>query len=540
VGNVVPVTVNGSDRDRIFEVGLGKNVLIKELTLEDGYARVPKGSGMGGAILDQGNLTLDTDVLNYNRAYLNGGAIEAATTAGTAGVSVSLRVLNSSFTGNRAIFGSGGAISNRTGLRETPGVNILVDSTTFYGNTAALTGGAIDFDIPVFILATGGFGASSLTVQSTNSTSFFQGNEAADGGAIHFGTSVALNGGTAKLYVNATTFDSNDAFGSITAATNRGAGGAINMPLTVGQKSTAISAVITYSTFTGNWANFGGAVNTTLKTSETGVGLVSLDQDSLSFNQAVLGGAIYQDENGNSVDPSGAPNFVTSVTLTNSNVDNNVATSIEPTPQKPINGAGGGIFATVQGNRFTLMDYVNDTVAYNSAVTSTFTASRADGGGILLTGSNPNQTATISLNSLTVAYNYADNDGGGTWVPMGSVAPPLNPWVRNCIFDSNTAGGIGPNVFGSVLSLGHGYNILNNAAGSIGFTDPTDLTASPSGLDTQLALNGGSTLNLMPSSPMVVGNGFPAPAQFDDPTLDQRGFNRAGPTSRGAVDPNGF
>jgi hypothetical protein len=559
MGNPVNVIIDGSHRDRIFEIvpvpgpgGSIPNVTICDLTFRNGYARLPGSAvegdpGYGGAILNEGNLTVNTDVFQYNWAQVSGGAIETTPALGSTGSgSVSLTVLNSTFTANHAWTGFGGAISTQNGQREQTGSttsSINVDSSIFEYNIAALGGGAIDVDMPYYV---GGPSSSSLTV--TNSS--FEGNEATDGGGIFFGGNHIVSGPlTMTLTVANSTFDGNDASSAtsaLTSGTFRGNGGAIDISLQLSGPAQA-TAQICGSTFTGNSANFGGALSTTLWTNNFAQGRVLIDQDTVSDNRAVYGGGIYLDVNGASFDATGGPGFLTDVRVTNSTVDDNVATSVDTgsTTTPVYNGLGGGIYATVQGTRYTVLDFVNDTVAYNSAVTATFAASVADGGGMYLTTPTGQPAAITSLNSLTVAYNYADHDGGGLWVAFAGTAPGLNPWVRNCAFCSNTipTGNIGPDVHGAVIS--HGFNFLSDATGWVGFTAALfDQFPVNCQLDTQLAANGGPTLTLMPlpSSPLIGATNYtlipPPPQLNDDPVYDQRGFLRNPTmTSCGAVDP---
>jgi hypothetical protein len=527
LGHAVPVTIDGSNQDRIFEVAPGKTVTIKELTLTDGYARLSSKTvpGTGGAILNEGNLTVDTVTFNFNRAWGSGGAIETTTGAVTAAPSsASLTITSCGFKGNRAITGSGGAISVNDGQREQLGIGnelINVVHSTFSDNWAALDGGAINFDLPYYTIPSA---IGALTVASST----FQGNEAADGGGIYFGANHPATGaGLWEMKVLNSTFDSNAAFGALTSTSFRGNGGAIDLSLILAGNTTAITG-IQGSSFTGNWANFGGAISTIVQTTNNSTATVTIDQDSLSSNQGIWGGGIYTTLTGGST-------RLTAVKVTNSTVDDNLATSFQ-TGATVYNAQGGGIFANVTGNSNTLLDLVNDTVAYNSAVTSTFTPSFGAGGGIYLTGIG--QAPTVSLNSLTVAYNFAATAGGGLWVPLPFLSAFVQPWVRNCAFDLNTVGpgGIGPDVFGMVTS--HGYNILSTSNPSFSPLKKDIQAAGDLKLATLLANNGGPTLTLMPQSGSpVLGNGFPSPAQFDDPGTDQRGHLRSKPTSRGAVDP---
>jgi predicted outer membrane repeat protein len=531
-GAVMPVTVNGFDRDRIFEVLPGNTVLIKELTLTDGYARMPGSSkpGLGGAILNQGFLTLDTDVFNYNRASNSGGAVE--TTVPGPSASASLTVLHSRFRGNRALTGYGGAISNNDPMTDHVGgmsLIISVESTLFVGNTAGTDGGAIDFSLPYTVSAPSASG--SLTV--TNST--IGANEGADGGGIYFGANHPVSGGTWTTVVETSLFDSNVADGSLTSASFPGLGGGIVISLILPQNAIA-SALIQNSTITGNAANYGGGIAVIAFTQGQSGILVQIDQCSIAYNEGVQGGGVYIQLDGESINTGCFGGiWQTCVYVTNSTIDDNVASSTA-VGGTVYEGDGGGLYAFVKGDLFTLLDCVNDTVAYNTAVTSTSGPSTANGGGLYLTG--PTSPALTSLNSLTVAYNYADTNGGGLWAPPGPVgAPPLNVWVRNCAFDLNTVGpgGMGPDVYGSVLS--HGYNILSTVNPS--FTDPTDIIgAGDLLLDTQLTPYGATSVLLpLPGSPVIGSGGYASMPQFDDPATDQGGFVRASPTNRGSVGP---
>jgi predicted outer membrane repeat protein len=518
-GTTIPVTINGSSRDRLFEVTPGLTVTISKLTLTDGYARLPGSSypGLGGAILNNGFLTLDTDTVEYNRAEDSGGAIEttAAAPGSMPGNSASLTVLSSTFQGNRALTGRGGAIATWNPLGDDSGggsVSVTVTGSTFEGNEAALDGGGIDFTIYSHLAVPAD--TSSLTVGSST----FRSNEGAKGGGVFFGNSHAVVNGTWAMSVDHDTFDSNGAFGPSSDPVFNGKGGGIAVELYLPMNGMA-PVLITGSQFDGDWGNFGGGISITLHTGGTSTVTVTIDQDSVSSNQAIQGGGIYVYMGGFSA--------LTDVYVTNSTIDDNLVTTL-PGGSAP-EADGGGFFGLVLGNGAALLDLVNDTVVYNNAVTSTVSSSSAVGGGIYLTTTSP---AVTSLNSLTVASNYADSAGGGLFCVSSS-----GLLVRNCCFDLNTVGpsGTAPDVYGTVTSTG--YNILSTSNGS--FSNPTDVTgAGDLGFDTGLAANGGPTLTLAPltGSP-VIGTGFFLPMQFDDPITDQRGFPRSPGTTRGSLGP---
>ena len=167
------------------------------VTISDGYADLGTG---GGAIYNEGTLTVSGSTFQMNFAALEGGAIYNGGT---------LTVSASTFSGNTSNYDPGGAIynegtltvsastfsGNRAATNGNTGTNdggaifnggtLTVSTSTFSGNTATDDGGAID-------------NGGTLTV----STSTFSGNTADYGGAIY-------NGGTLSVW--ASTFSGNTA-----------------------------------------------------------------------------------------------------------------------------------------------------------------------------------------------------------------------------------------------------------------------------------------------------------------------------------------
>jgi len=118
------ITISGGGTTQVFVVNSGGTIALANLAVSYGY----DGNGMGGAILNEGTLTVSNSTFSGNDAY-NGGAI--FNEGGT------LTVTNSTFSGNSAhLDGGGGAISNDYGL-------LTVSNSTFSGNQA-YNGGAID------------------------------------------------------------------------------------------------------------------------------------------------------------------------------------------------------------------------------------------------------------------------------------------------------------------------------------------------------------------------------------------------------------
>ena len=177
--------INGTDTNWIFKIISGVNVTIQNSTLTHGNA------SFGGAIYNNGTLTVSDCIFTNNKATAFGGAISnyngtisslngcifKGNSAGFGGaIDNNYRtigtVIDCIFTGNNAIYG--GAISNYQG-------NITTLSGVFTNNTASKSGGAI-LNYHSTILAANGC--------------IFTGNNATDsGGAIY-------NDGTINMHFN--------------------------------------------------------------------------------------------------------------------------------------------------------------------------------------------------------------------------------------------------------------------------------------------------------------------------------------------------
>ncbi len=116
------ITVFGNNASRLFSVGTNVTVSISGLSLTGGLAV----GGGGGAILNQGSLTLTDVFLGGNSAQGSGGAVFNASLS-------TLTVNNSNFNSNRAT-ASGGAVFN---------AGTMTSSTTELRLNNALSGGAI-------------------------------------------------------------------------------------------------------------------------------------------------------------------------------------------------------------------------------------------------------------------------------------------------------------------------------------------------------------------------------------------------------------
>ena len=461
----------------------------------------------GGAIMVTGTgNSLTVTVSNFvGNAAPQGGAI------GMLGSTSDLSVSDSEFTGtNIANIGDGGAI-----FAQTP---VVLNSDTFNQNQAGDNGGAVS--------VVGN--TASLTVSAC---SFFQDEAGVGGGAIStsdgapdniqnsgFSSNIASRGGAVRAFGNTTTLTVlNSTFFNNNALA--GAGGAV-------PRGGAIYAVN---------------------------GTLDVVGSSFSVNQARDGGAIYFN-----------PNFLNTVTvpvnwaLTNDSFLGNIATrdgggvfiSLTPGTADPYIGSiSGSVFAynnSFAGTGGGGMSISQDTAAGQTIDTtisnSTFfgNGAAANGGGLSISSSTDLgvEVNHVALVSLTVTQNGAGVNGGGMWTDAA-------PTVSNSIFASNTSGGIGPDAFGFVQSLG--YNLVGIIDGSTGWPETDQTGTSEFPLDALLDPNGLSQVNMsgvgLPATTLVVQllEGSPALGKGDPNlagTLDQSGFVRQLPVSVGAYDPD--
>ncbi len=216
-----------SPDNRHFNVTPGVVATIRQLRLDGGRAQ------FGGAILDNGSLTLEDAILTSNQATGDGGALRSA--AGTPAIVRRVQFIGNSTAGNGgAIFsGSGAHVSDslfddNSALRGGAiyGYDLRVRASLFTDNTGIAGGGAI-YGAP---------GSSASYAEIVGST--FVGNQAGSkslGGALHLAHGFA---------VTSSTFSANSA----------GADGAIH----TGNANLGERRIVA-STFTGNNASGPGS-----------------------------------------------------------------------------------------------------------------------------------------------------------------------------------------------------------------------------------------------------------------------------------------
>lgn len=394
-----------SATNRIFNfsvTGATPTIEIKNLTLANGLL---SGANNGGAILNA------DEVLSISNVVFSGNKTASTGLGGAVAVSSGFSTFtNCSFIGNQTTgTGNGGAIGS-----STTGANISIDSCTFTNNASGGAGGAIQ-------------GGSTITIIIANST--FSGNTAVTTGG-------ALNLGAGSSTITNTTFTNNK---STTA------GGAISLPSTgatakiqsssftgnmatttggaINTGSTSATLMLTSDTFTSNTATgAGGAINTassatvTMNSStfdkntsaSTGGGLnaassITLTVDTCTFtnNKATIGGGLRF-----------ANISATNITVNYSTVSGNLTTT----------SGGGGLYTTVGTLKVNYSTFANN-------------AAFAGGGGIVVSG-----TGSCTITNSTVSGNSAGTNGGGG-IRMASGGSTL--LVRNSTIVNNTSTGPG-------------------------------------------------------------------------------------------------
>jgi len=217
--------INGTDTNWIFNIQPGISVTLENLTLTNGYTTNVGGAVSnqgnltlnnctftqnqafrGGAIYNQDNLTVNNCTFSNNRASVDGGVIWNYVYAG----SVICVINQSTFTNNTANYG--GAIMNYDIMGS---LTCIINQSTFTGNHAYYNGGAIrNYNFP----------SGSLTYTITQST-FTDNHADINGGAIHNYNdgSLTCNISFSRFYNNTATSRGNAIYnsgGSVNAENN--------------------------------------------------------------------------------------------------------------------------------------------------------------------------------------------------------------------------------------------------------------------------------------------------------------------------------
>ncbi len=394
----------------------------------------------GGAIFNDGQISITGTTFDNNIANSVGGALSSTTTP-----TASTNISNSVFTNNHSVY-DGGAIGNYSGLK--------LENCLFEGNTAQLAFDAQKgtWTTPVTDNTAVGGGAISLGAVSTSSvasisgTTFKNNTSGTNGGAIATRQAIHANNSAAKLDI-AATFIGNKAqqggaiynsfytdnglgkgagvtvTGTFSGNEATGKGGAIYNDGTLdkaGKKGGIMT--ITDATFDGNKADFGGAIFNT--------GTLTINGGSFEGNTAGNGGAVWNGSNGKveiadstfkgntalaGIGQGGAITNANQMTITGSTFEGNQAGKI-----------GGAIFNAANGK-----------LDFNG--TNTFTNNTAAGkaNDIYNAGTITVKDGTTTLNSgLILAAGSQTDVSGGALVINGTTT-----WEKGDTFGSLTVKG---------------------------------------------------------------------------------------------------
>ena len=273
IGNNTPksVTILGENKNYksttlAFDVQKNTELTLNNITLDT----IQHGSSWGGAMYNEGTLTLDNVTFNNNKAQtknaVGGGAMALVATKGNA---VSTTIKNSTFTKNstetsNSAKNNGGAIYVY-GTSGQVGDNTLnISGSLFESNHTNKTGGAIGVN---------NLGPSDFKIEIKHTT-FTENKSTGYGGAIDVTTGDTGGTGNVTLNLDHATFNGNQ---------SESDGGAIAY-----EKGNITSNIIN-STFTNNTANNGGAIYNGIKN----LTISNTIFDGNKTNDGGKGGAIY-------------------------------------------------------------------------------------------------------------------------------------------------------------------------------------------------------------------------------------------------------
>ena len=542
-----PIVASGTN---IFEVDGNNSLTLSGFSLSGGSTTAD-----GGAILNEGNLSLSNSDVFGNSAVNGGGiAVEQSSTLGAGNPTATLT--DDTIAANTASADGGGVFVSASGTTTTTITGGTIGGTTgaeAAGNTAAVNGGG---------LAQEGAGALTLSNVTVGGTAAGQGNTAHVGGGIYVadGTNTFTGGSVENNVATSTTLVGGDGGGiAINAGTNALSGQQVadneaqtSNTATSGAEGGGVyvndgTAALTNESITGNTATS----DATLAVTGFGGGFYTDDNHATGVDSTVTGGSI---DGNHAFDGGGV--YVNDGTNNFSQVDVSSNTAQE---------AGGGFwieFSFVTGDVPTVTNISQSTISLNSA---TGTAGTGNGAGIL---ADVDPTATSGCNALaltndTIAGNMASNNGGG-YYGTGCTAPTTEKTAL--LFD--TVAGNTEDVSGganiqttdhSVLTMGQsivaggtpncaigtsstltskGYNVVDDH--TCGTAGTGDVVGEPAQLGT-LQNNGGTTKTELPASTSpAVGLVPSATCTGTGVTTDQTGAARGkglnGSCTAGAVE----
>jgi uncharacterized repeat protein (TIGR01451 family) len=510
--------IDANHIDRAFAVQAGASLSISGVTIEDGaqpnnsqtpgvpnsYSTHP---GYGGAIYNDGSVSIDSSVLTDNNSFESGGVIFADAAASATSIT------NSTVTGNAAdnqggiVYAASGSVtftndqithnsadSNGAVLADdefsTTKGPITVSASNLSNSVSDSPGGAL------YIADAGPLNVANSAVDTTST-------DDDEGGAIYDDASgaITISGSTMSGDSSGDT-DGGVLFADDTGATTvtnstfdgDSAGGADGGAIYMDQSDLTLSG----STFIGDTGEGGGAVDVDGSSATAAQTITtSTFADNTATNSE--GGAVYDEEGdltlsrstftGNNASDEGGAFYYDSddgLALTNDTFDGNEAVQ-----------EGGGIAFAI-GTSTGTIEVLNDTIARNTAY---------QGGGIYFEVS----PVAYTIQNTIVADNAAASTVAGS-APRGG---------NDCYFDAS------PYILGAADA---GGNIDSDGSCFSTVQAPSDQT-SVNPLLGQLASNGGAlqTDALLSGSP-AIGRAVASAC----PSTDERGVTRPAACDSGA------
>ena len=463
-----------------------------------------KASAFGGAIFNDGQISITGTTFDNNIADSVGGALSSTTTQ-----TASTNISNSVFTNNHSVY-DGGAIGNYSGLK--------LENCLFEGNTAQLAFDAQKgWTTPVTDNTAVGGGAISLGAVSTSSvasisgTTFKNNTSGTNGGAIATRQAIHANNSAAKLDIAATfignkaqqggaiynSFYTDNGLGkgagvtvtgtfSVNEAT--GKGGAIYNDGTLDQNSTKPSGgimTITDATFDGNKADFGGAIFNT--------GTLTINRGSFEGNTAKsAAGAIYNAAEAElTVD---GVTFASNSSAIAGAINNSDGTVTIKNSTFKGNDAGKSMGGAVRNNSGSAPEKSIITITG-----STFEGNKAGNGGAVWNGSDGEVTITDSTFKGNTAL-VGDAQQGGAITNADQMT------ITGSTFEGNQAGTIGGAIYNAGELTFNGTNTFsgNTAAEGKDIYNSGTLTMTS---DSHLIVDGNQNIYNADSATLTVQSG---------------------------------
>lgn len=456
----------------------GVTAKLDGLTITGGFAAGPNGTGFthengGGLYIRFGSqITVNNDVMKNNSAAMvstggDGGGAIAAMDLGT-----HLTVTNSLFNNNNASIYQDPRVSGIpfNNLEEGGSIYSLkqavtdISNSTFLNSSSTHDGGAINYT-----------DSGGTIVDST-----FMGNKALSGGGITLQPDSGIN---PSLTVSGSLFLNNHADhvgGGIEVISYNppDSSGLVKVTNTLfvhndgdiiggGMVVDGYNALISGSTFIGNFSNGGGGGLAVTQLNSSLFGLPLIDtvsvQNSNFVGNQVIGTSYAAQELLNIL---GGPPFGVALIegggalLTSGNGNTNIASSTF-TNNSVTNGEGGAIMNG--GADLSLFGFLHFAIGGNTTITnSVFTNNTSDRGGgavasdSLFTRNTPNNTSLSLSNSL---FKNNDTTNGGAVLVHNSVAGITG----NTFYQSNDASLLGDDIY-AISSTVNGYDTSTQAS----------------------------------------------------------------------------